>query len=128
MSKWWAVGMKGWVELRTHPTEPKVVQSEAKMVLNLSDQLQWGWVGDQFRMLDPIPGRKQPIRLCVTNLRGGKVRGIVKVRRFRRVVGFSVGNNKVAEISEQIAKELINGKPRKVKAPVEEANTGPAGA
>lgn len=102
--KFWAVGMKGWVEIRSSPTSLRLHQSRATLKVKAPGGPIYDFWG--YPIGDSLPQPKTYTITCKVWL-GGAIVGRVKASMFRNRAGFTVGNGKCERISKPLVTLLL---------------------
>lgn len=97
--RFWAVGFKGWVELRAHPTPPKAIRS----VLEYEKMGRGQPVFDEhgYYHFEPTGPYKREIRTTVYD--GGQVIRTVSTNKFYRLTKKHVGCGMMVEVTPAMA-------------------------
>lgn len=98
--KLYAIGLKGWVEIRKAKTPPRArissfkIKGEERKFLTWAE---WGGAGDPWKMVPKTTTVK------VTNFVGGRVLKAVSKRRFAALIGISPKVGEMIEIPPELA-------------------------
>lgn len=98
LTKYFAVGLKGWVEIRRHHLPLKELKSEAKVKIKETfyDYNPYSYQ-EVRRKRDKIITLKQSV------WQGGKIIRTLKTSQFRYLSGMQVGNGKCVPITAAVA-------------------------
>ncbi len=101
--KLYAIGLKGWVEVRKArtPPRPRITQTEVKgkerKFLDYSEWVEQGRPADGCKLVEKV------LTLKVVHFVGGRVLKVVKKRRFSQIVGMSPKVGEMMEIPPELA-------------------------
>lgn len=102
--RYFAVGLKGWVEIRQHTQPLKELKSEAKIKIKETYYDYRDWYNGEPKQRDKIVTLKQTV------WQGGKILRTLKTSQFKYRAGFQVGKDKCVEITKStLRKVLKNG-------------------
>lgn len=102
--RYWAVGFKGWVEVRSHPNPPEAVKS----ILETEVEHRTIDYDSYYRALDrgernvtpKVTITKKIKEFPCTFYDGGKVIKTLTANKFYRATGISVGNGHMVELND----------------------------
>lgn len=101
--RFWAVGFKGWVELRSHPTAPKAIRSVMEMEVDAPYNLTWNSVTAMYEHSKPTK-RKREVKTVAYD--GGRVLRVMTPNKFYRLTGQMVPANAMVEVTAEGAAKV----------------------
>lgn len=105
-TKFWAVGLKNWVELRESASAPVANVTKAeKVIKERVPKIVKAMVAGQFKVEQKLV--KKTVVIKAVTFEGGKVVATVEMNRFRSETGLSIKPEMVVEVPEDYAKGLI---------------------
>lgn len=105
MGKYYAIGFKGWVELRQSLTKPKAVKSILETEVEQTTYI----ISDSWPYSEPKKVMKMK-EFTSTFYDGGKVLRTISYSKFRKLTGLSVGAGIMIPISKVEADEVLKSR------------------
>ena len=101
--RYFAVGLKGWVEIRQHTQPLKELKSEAKVRVKRSIP-NWDWYSPDY---GKAIEREEILTLKQVVWQGGKILRTIKTSQFKYRAGFQVGKDKCVELTVSTVRKVL---------------------
>lgn len=117
--RYWGIGFKGWVEIRSSPTQPRKIDSEDEVTSKerirqypvYPNPATVAAVATFYREYYDEPKYKmvvKKLKMSSTTFNGGKVMAVIRVERFRRLTKIGVGVGGMVELDQKMVELILN--------------------